>query len=59
MDGRWDDFIRSVVINCFIIVFIDGYFFIFKNVLFDCDMIICIIDMVKGGVVYENDIFEV
>ena len=58
VDGRWEDAIRSVVTNCPITVFTDGYLLTIQNASPDRDMTIRITDVAKGTIVYENNILE-
>lgn len=58
MDGGWEDGARSVVTNCPITVFTDGYLLTIQNASPDRDMTIRITDVAKGTIVYENNILE-
>lgn len=58
VDGRWEDAIRSVVTNCPITVYTDGYLLTIQNASPDRDMTIRITDVAKGTIVYENNILE-
>lgn len=58
VDGRWEDAIRSIVTNCPITVFTDGYLLTIQNASPDRDMTIRITDVAKGTIVYENNILE-
>lgn len=58
VDGRWGEGARSVVTNCPITVFTDGYLLTIQNASPDRDMTIRITDVAKGTIVYENNILE-
>lgn len=58
VDGAWVPGARSVVTNCPITVFTDGYLLTIQNASPDRDMTIRITDVAKGTIVYENNILE-
>lgn len=58
MDGGWEDAIRSVITNCPITVFTDGYLLTIKNASPDRDMTIRITDVAKGTIVYEDNVLK-
>lgn len=58
MDGGWEDAIRSVITNCPITVFTDGYLLTIKNASPDRDMTIRITDVAKGTIIYEDNVLK-
>lgn len=58
IDGSWGEGPRSVVTNCPITVFTDGYLLTIQNASPDRDMTIRITNVAKGTIVYENNILE-
>lgn len=58
VDGAWVPGARSIVTNCPITVFTDGYLLTIQNASPDRDMTIRITDVAKGTIVYENNILE-
>lgn len=58
IDGFWEDGARSVITNCPITVFTDGYLLTIKNASPDRDMTIRITDVAKGTIIYEDNVLK-
>lgn len=58
IDGSWGEGIRSIITNCPITVFTDGYLLTIKNASPDRDMTIRITDVAKGTIVYEDNVLK-
>ena len=58
IDGAWVPGARSVITNCPITVFTDGYFLTIQNISPDRDITIRITDVAKGTIVYEDNVLE-
>lgn len=58
IDGSWGEGIRSIITNCPITVFTDGYLLTIKNASPDRNMTIRITDIAKGTIVYEDNVLK-